>query len=98
MDINNEHHGWELNNTLESSQTQPQILYAEDTELTLWLKANSSWLQKGCKDPYSEEDAALKRALLSPLEQLGHCLDSDVVVCVRAYVLRLESSPIQDCT
>ncbi|CAN8184768.1 unnamed protein product [Coccothraustes coccothraustes] len=30
-------------------------------------------------------------------KKLGHCLDSDVVVCAHAYVLRLESSPIQDC-
>lgn len=96
-DINNEHHGWELNNALESLATQPQVLYAEDTELTLWLKAILSWLQKGCEDSYLEEDTALKRALFSPLEQLGHCLDSGVVVCVHACVLRLESSPIQDC-
>lgn len=94
-DINNEHHGWELNNALESLATQPQVLYAE--ELTLWLKAILSWLQQGCEDSYLDEDTALKRALLSPLEQLGHCLDSDVVVCAHAYVLRLESSPIQDC-
>lgn len=33
------------------------------------------------------EDAALKRALLSALEPLGHCLDPDVEVCACACVL-----------
>lgn len=46
-DINNEHHGWELNNTLESSETEPQM-FAEDG-LSGWRQI-SSWLQQGCED------------------------------------------------